>query len=176
MRGRELSPRSSYASVESSVYFLLGDYASLVDASRRGVASDPNEWLEYFYLGVGYEGLGQRAEAIPEFEKAVRMSGGDQDASAALAHAYAVAGKRAEAEQILGDLTRKSKDSYVSPYMVASIYAGLGDKDRALENMDKAVRERCLDIVWNLKTDPRIDNLRSDPRFQALWRRVDFPR
>ena len=174
-RGRELSPHSSYAIVESSVYFQLGDYASLVEASRRGEASDPNEWIEPYFLGVGYEGQGRRAEAIPEFEKAVRMSGGDQDPTAALAHAYAVAGKRSEAEQILGDLTRQSKDSYVSPYMIATIYAGLGEKDKAFENLDKAVRERCLDVVWNLKTDPRIDNLRADPRFQTLTERVGFP-
>jgi tetratricopeptide (TPR) repeat protein len=175
-RGRELNPGSSFASVESAAYFLLRDYASLVEVSRRGVASDPNEWLEHYFLGVGYEGSGKRAEAILEYQRAVEISHGDQDPTAALAHAYAVIGRRAEASKILRELERKSKDSYVSPYMIATIYAGLGDKDRAFEFLEKAFQERCWDIVWNFKADQRIDNLRSDPRFQALSRRLGLPR
>jgi tetratricopeptide (TPR) repeat protein len=174
-KGRELSPSSSYATAESSVYFLLGDYPRLVEASRKGVISDPNEWLERYFLGVGYEGVGMRAEAIPEFEQAVKMSGGDQDPRAALAHAYAVVGKRAEAETILRDLLRRSADEYVSPYMIGAIYAGLGNNDKAFEFLDKALQERCLDLVWNLRVDPRLDTLRSDPRFLALCERIGFP-
>lgn len=174
-RSRELNPGSSFASTESAIYLLLRDYPSLIEASRKGVTSDPNEWLEHHFLGVGYEGSGRRAEAIPEYRKAVEMSGGDQDAAAALAHAYSMSGRRSEAEEILRDLQRKSKDGYVSPYMIATIYAALGDKDTAFEWLEKACRERSLDIAWYLKADLRIDNLRSDPRFQTLWRRVGFP-
>ena len=140
------------------------------------VASDPSEWLGHYFLGVGYEEpLGKQADAIPEFEKAVDMSGGDQDPRAALAHGYAAAGKRAEAQRILDDLTRQSADRYVSPYMIATIYAGLGDTDKAFAFLDKALQERSLDIIWNLKVDPRVDSLRSDPRFRTLWQRVGFP-
>ena len=103
------------------------------------------------------------------------MSAGDQDASAALAHAYAVVGRRGDAEKILRDLMEPSKTAYVSPYMIAAIYAGLGDKDKAFEFLDKAYQEKSMDIVWNLKTDPRLESLRSDPRFQIFWRRVGFP-
>ena len=174
-KSRELNPGSSFASNESADYFQLRDYPNLVEASRRGVASDPDEWLERFFLGVGYEGLGKRAEAIPEYQKAVEMSHGDQDAMAALAHAYALTGKRAEAEKMLGDLERKSKDGYVSSYMIATIYAGLGNKEKTLEFLEKAYQERSLDIAWYFKSDQRIDNLRSDPRFQAIWRRVGLP-
>ena len=134
--------------------------------------SDPNEWLERYFLGVGYAGLGRTADAIPEFEKAVAMSGGDQDPSAALAHAYAVIGRRADAEKILADMLRRSQDRYVSPYMLATIYAGLGDKAKAFEMLDKAVGERSPDVVWNLKVDPRLDSLRPDPRFQVVSERV----
>jgi predicted Zn-dependent protease len=123
-------------------------------------------------FGVGPEGFGKRAEAIAEYQRAVEMSHGDQDPVAALAHAYAVTGKRAEAEQTLRDLERKSKDDYVSPYMIATIYAGLGDSDRDFQFLERAFRERSLDIVWQIKADLRIDNLRSDPRFQNLLRGV----
>ena len=74
------------------------------------MVSDPSEWLEHYFLGVGYQGLGKQAEAIPEFEKAVNMSGGDQDPSAALAHGYACSGN----EQRPGDperLLHKSSDA-----------------------------------------------------------------
>jgi TolB-like protein/DNA-binding winged helix-turn-helix (wHTH) protein/Tfp pilus assembly protein PilF len=174
-RSRELEPGYSFSVTESAAFFQFRDYGGLVEASRRGVVSDPNEWLEHYFLGVGYEGTGKRLEAIPEYLKAVAMSHGDQDPTASLAHAYAVIGRRAEAEKILRDLERKSKSGYVSPYMIATIYAGLGDKDRAFEFLEKAYQERCWDIAWALKPDLRIDNLRSDPRFQALLRRVGFP-
>jgi tetratricopeptide (TPR) repeat protein len=174
-KSRELDPGYSFASSESGMRYLTRDFAGLVEASRKGVVSDPNEWLLRYFLGVGYEGTGKVQEAIPEYQKAVEMSNGDQDATAALAHAYAVTGKRAEAEKILRDLERKSKTSYVSPYMIATIYAGLGDRDNAFEFLEKAFQERCWDIVWCVKADPRIDNLRSDPRFEALLKNVGFP-
>jgi TolB-like protein/Tfp pilus assembly protein PilF len=172
---RELEPSYSFAVTESAAYYQLRDYEGLVEASRRGIVSEPNEWLEHYFLGVGYEGTGKLLEAISEYQKAVEMSHGDQDSTASLAHAYAVIGRRAEAEKILRDLERKSKSGYVSPYMIATIYAGLGDKDRAFEFLEKAFQERCWDIAWALKPDLRIDSLRSDARFQTLLRRVGFP-
>jgi tetratricopeptide (TPR) repeat protein len=174
-KSRELDPGYSFNATESAAYYQFRDYEGLVGASRKAVASDPNEWFGHYFLGVGYEGLGERAEALVEYQRAVEMSGADQDPTAALAHAYAVTGKRAEAEKILHDLERKSKDSYVSPYMVATIHAGLGDKDRAFEFLQRAYQERSWDLAWFLRADLRIDNLRSDPRFHALVQRVGFP-
>jgi TolB-like protein/DNA-binding winged helix-turn-helix (wHTH) protein/Flp pilus assembly protein TadD len=175
-KSSEMDPGPSSAMAESSAYYLLRDYAALIEASRRGVISYPNEWTEHYGLGIGYEGTGKQLEAIFEYQKAVEMSDGDQDATATLAHAYATIGRRAEAEKILRDLERKSKRAYVSPYIIATIYAGLGKKDRAFEFLEKAYQERSLEISWHLKADPRIDNLRSDARLQALLRRVGLPK
>jgi tetratricopeptide (TPR) repeat protein len=172
---REVDSSGSYASTESDAYYQLREYEHLVEASRNGIASDPNEWLEHYTLGVGYEGLGKRAEAISEYQKAIEMSDGDQNPVASLAHVYAVTGRRTEAEKILRGLERKSKNAYVSPYMVATIYAGLGNKDRALEFLERAYQEKSWDIAWLLKADLRMDNLRSDPRFQELVRRIGYP-
>jgi tetratricopeptide (TPR) repeat protein len=105
----------------------------------------------------------------------VEMSGGNPDAAAALAHVYAVIGRKPQAEKILHDLERKSKSAYISPYILATIYASLGDKDKAFQLLEKAYREKSLDISWHLKADLRVDNLRSDPRFQDLVRRVGLP-
>jgi TolB-like protein/DNA-binding winged helix-turn-helix (wHTH) protein/Tfp pilus assembly protein PilF len=171
-KSSQLDPGPGSTMVESGVYYQLRDYEALVEASRRGVVSNPNEWLEHYNLGVGYEGTGKLLEAISEYQKAVEISAGDQDSTAALAHAFAVIGRRAEAEKILRDLEQKSKSVHVSPYLFATVYAGLGEKNKAFEFLEKAYQERSLEISWALKSDLRIDNLRSDPRFQNLLARV----
>jgi TolB-like protein/Flp pilus assembly protein TadD len=171
-KSSQLDPGPGSTMVESGVYYQLRDYQALVEASRRGVVSNPNEWLEHYNLGVGYEGTGKLLEAISEYQKAVEISAGDQDSTAALAHAFAVIGRRAEAEKILRDLEQKSKSVHVSPYLFATVYAGLGEKNKAFEFLEKAYQERSLEISWALKSDLRIDNLRSDPRFQNLLARV----
>ena len=168
----ELDNSVSSALTESAVDYQLRDFDRLVAASRRGMALNPNEWLEYFYLGVGYEGTGKRLESISEYQKAVELSGGDQDATVALAHAYAGVGRRAETQKVLRDLEQESTKVYVSPYLIATLYATLGDKDKAFKFLEKAYLEKSLDISWYLKADLRIDNLRSDPRYQNLLRRV----
>jgi hypothetical protein len=69
-------------------------------------------------------------------------------------------------------MLRQSKKSYVSRYMIATIYTGLGDKDKAFSFLEKAYQERSPDIPYFLKADLRLDPLRSDPRFQDLMHRV----
>ena len=158
------------------VDYQLRDFDRLLEASQRGVALNPNEWLEHFYLGVGYEGTGKQLESVAEYQKAVELSGGDQDATAALAHAYAGVGRRAETQKILRDalrdLEQESTKVKVSPYLIATLYAALGDKDTAFRFLERAYREKSLDLSWHLNADLRIDNLRSDPRYQSLLSRV----
>ena len=157
---------------ESSTYFVLRDYPNLIDAGRRGVLSNPDDWSQHYFLGVGYEGTGKLLDAISEYQKAMEMSGGEHGLTVSLAHVYLAAGRRAEGENILRGLERESKNAHLSPYMIATIYAGLGQKDRAFEFLEKACLEKSLDFSWYLKGDPRIDSLRSDPRFQTLLRHV----
>ncbi len=169
----DLGPSASMT--EEGVYYQLRDYPSLVEAGKRAIASNPNEWVEHRALGTGYEGTGRLPEAIAEYQKAVELSNGDQDADASLSHAYAAIGKKAEAEKILRDLELKSKSIYISPYVLATVYAGLGEKDKAFQFLQKAYDERSLEISSNLKADLRLDNLRTDPRFQALSRQLGLP-
>lgn len=162
----------SAAHTESAAYYELRDYPSLIDSSQRALLSDPKDWFQHYSLGVGYEGTGRVQEAIAEYQKAIETSGGSQDPTVALAHAYAAVGKRAEAEKVLRDLEKGSTKVYVSPYLIATLYATLGDNDAAFKFLEKAYQEKSLDISWNLKSDLRIDNLRSDPRYQNLLHRV----
>jgi TolB-like protein/DNA-binding winged helix-turn-helix (wHTH) protein len=162
----------SAARSESTTYYELRDYPDLIEASRRALLLDPKDWFQHYNLAVGYQGTGKQLEAISEYQKAIELSDGDLGAIAGLAHSYAVIGRRAEAEKILRDFRRKSQSTYVSPYLIATLYAGLGEKDRAFQFLEKAYQEKSLDISWQIKADLRIDSLRSDPRFQSLLHRV----
>ena len=162
----------SAARTESTTYYELRDYPDLIEASRRALLLDPKDWFQHYTLAVGYQGTGKRLEAIYEYQKAIELSDGNLDATAGLANLYAVVGRRAEAEKILRGFRDKSQSAYVSPYLIATIYAGLGEKDRALQFLEKAYQEKSLGVSEQIKADLRIDSLRSDPRFQNLLHRV----
>ena len=156
---------------ESGVYYHLRDYKTLTEVSQTLVARKSDEWPGHYFLAVGYDGQGQLFNALTEYQKAATLSQGDSDTIAGLAHAYASLGRRADAEKILADLLSKSKQDYISPYMIATVYASLGNKEKAFDFLEKAEREKSPDIPYFLKADLRLDPLRSDPRFQSLLRR-----
>jgi serine/threonine protein kinase/Tfp pilus assembly protein PilF len=170
----DLAARNRTAA-ESGVYYHQRDYHALAEASKRFLTLNPNSWPGHYFLAVAYDGLGQGEDAVPEYQKAVELSHGDTDTLAGLAHAYIAMGKKAEAQKILRDLLRQSKKNYVSTYMIGTIYAGLGENDKAFQFLEKAYQERSPDIPYFLKADLRIDTLRSDARFQDLMRRVGIP-
>jgi TolB-like protein/DNA-binding winged helix-turn-helix (wHTH) protein/Flp pilus assembly protein TadD len=162
----------SSASTVSGTYYLLRDYPHLIEASKRALLLYPKDWSQHYYLGIGYEGTGNLQGAISEYQKAIEISDGAQDPAVALARAYSAAGKKDEAESILRELERKSKGTAISPYRLATIYAGLGENDRAFEFLEKAYSERSLDLSWSIKSDFLLDGLRPDPRFQSLLLRM----
>ena len=168
-KSKEVDPSTG---VELAAYFQLRDWARLVETGVTEAASNPNDWTVHANLGAGYEGLGELPEAIAEYQRAVELSNGNFDAMASLGHAYAAIGNKVEAEKILRGLLQRSKQGQASPYLAATIYAGLGNKDKAFELLEAAYRDKSLDVAWVLKPDPRIDNLRPDVRFQNLLRRV----
>ena len=93
---------------------------------------------------------------------------------AGLGHAYAAAGKRDDALRILTDLNQLRKAAYVSPYAIGVIHVALGERAQALQWLQRAYEERDVQMV-EIGVDPRLDPLRSDPRFQDLLRRMNFP-
>jgi len=161
----------SAGQTESTTYYELQDYPDLIQSSRRALLLDPNDWFQHFSLGLGYEGTGKLREAASEYRKAMQISGNSQSA-VALAHAYAAAGQKARAEKILRDLERKLKKTPASPYTMATIYAGLGENDKAIELLEEAYAEKSLDFPLPLKSDLVLDSLRRDPRFQNRLRRI----
>ena len=93
---------------------------------------------------------------------------------ASTAHAYALLGKRAEAQKIIERLKQQARQRYVPPYIIARIYIGLGEKEQAIEWLEKSYEDREDSLIW-LNSDPGLDGLRSEPRFQDLVRRLGLP-
>lgn len=89
-------------------------------------------------------------------------------------YTYAVSERKDLAREVLNDLLKRSKETYISPYQVAVIYAGLGEKDEAFIWLNKACDEHSL-IPGPIRNDPRLDSLRDDPRYKDLLRRIGLP-
>jgi len=113
-------------------------------------------------------------QAIKEFQKTIAIGGRTSGVLAMLGHAYATSGHQDEARKILAELNDMSKQAYVSAYDLAILYVGLGDKDHAFEQLNRAYEDRAGWIIY-LNVEPIFDPLRSDPRFAELVRRMKFP-
>jgi DNA-binding winged helix-turn-helix (wHTH) protein/TolB-like protein/Tfp pilus assembly protein PilF len=169
-RAEELEPLSFISNSHLGwILFLAGKNDQAIAHCKRLLEVDPSFFPALRYLGLAYEQKGMHKEAIAEFAKGVKLSASPLMISL-LGHAYAVSGNKPEAQRILAELD-KQKQRYVSPYTVATIYAGLGDKDQAFKWLEKAFEERDIWLM-NLKVDPQFTPLRSDPRFSDLLTRI----
>jgi len=176
-RTSELEPLSFTASSHLGwILYLSGRTDEAIAQCTKILSLDPNSFPAHRYLGLAYEQKGMYPQAIDEFQKGVKISGSPL-ILALLGHAYAVSGKTTEARAVLSDLHDLSEAPdvearrYVSPYTVAAIYAGLGEKDQAFKWLERAFEERDVWLM-NLKVDPVFAKLRSDRRFQDLLTRA----
>ena len=150
------------------------DYDEAIELARKGLKMSPNNAWAMVILGWAYEQKSMLKEAIVEFQKSVGLWEGGSLPLSSLGHAYGIAGKKKEAQEILEKLLEKSKRAYVPAYDIATVYIGLGDKNQALEWLNKAYEERSHFLVY-IKCDRRFDGLRSDPRYEALLKRIGLP-
>jgi tetratricopeptide (TPR) repeat protein len=134
---------------------------------------DPNFWLAHLFASSAYIEKGMFAEAIAEARKARELSGASTHPIAFLGYALAKSGKQEEARAALEELLKLSTERYVSPFHIALIYNGLDERDETLAWLERGFKERDPKMVF-LKVEPKWNNLRSDPRFQDLLRRVGF--
>lgn len=135
---------------------------------RKAEELDPSFARMHWGLGMAYEQKGSYDQAISEFQKAVKLSNGGIVALASLGHAYGMAGRRTEAQQILGQLLERNETGEKNPYYLAAVYAGLGEKENAFAVLEK---NRGNFASGLMKNDHLFDALRSDPRFEALVRK-----
>jgi TolB-like protein/DNA-binding winged helix-turn-helix (wHTH) protein len=171
---RRLDPMSLPIRIsEGSEFYLARRYDDALGACDRILEIEPNYAPAYLYRGLSYVQKGKWKEALADLENAKRLD--DSPLSAAmLGEAYALAGDKVRARQILGEMQVRAKREHVSPLYPAIVHTGLGEKDLAFSELDGAVAERATNVL-GIKIAAVYDPLRSDPRFADLIRRVGLP-
>jgi serine/threonine protein kinase/tetratricopeptide (TPR) repeat protein len=171
----ELDPLSLIINVAIGwAYYHARQYDEAVAQLLRTVELDPNYPMTFWILGLIYRETARYDLAISAGEKGVSLSGGSPLMRAALAQTFAAAGAPEKAIEIADELNELAKQRYVAPHFFAGIYVGLGEHDRAIEYLEKSCAEHCHWLIY-LHVDPSMDDLRNDPRFQDLLRRVGLP-
>jgi tetratricopeptide (TPR) repeat protein len=169
-RAQELDPLSYVINTELGLpFFITRQYDRAIEQFKKGVEIDPNGTWARCCLAWSYIQKGMYEEAITAANKS-----DDPYLLVSTAHAYALLGKRAEAQKIIERLKKQARQRYVPSYIMARIYIGLGEKEHAIEWLEKSYEDREDSLIW-LNSDPGLDGLRSEPRFQDLVRRVGLP-
>jgi TolB-like protein/DNA-binding winged helix-turn-helix (wHTH) protein/Tfp pilus assembly protein PilF len=171
---RRLDPMSLPIRIsEGAEFYMARRYDDALSECNRILEIEPNYAPAYLYRGLSYLQKGQWKEALADLETAKRLD--DSLLSAAmLGEAYALAGNKTRARQILSEMQVRAKREHVSPLYPAIVHTGLGDKDLAFSEFGAAVEERDTNVLA-VKVGAFLDPLRSDPRFADLIRRVGLP-
>jgi serine/threonine-protein kinase len=172
-RARDLEPLSPVVA-HGEAFNLIANrrHDEAVDVCLKAIELDPMYPVVRMWLGLAYEQLSRYDQAIAEFEKTVELLEGEPSAIAALAHTYAIAGRPEHARKALTDLLDLAARRYVDPYAVALVRLGLGDREQALDRLEKACEDRSIFFTYMANGDPRLDVLRPDRRFEQLLRRA----
>ncbi len=171
-RAVELDPVSPIIHAElGTVYMTARRYDEAIMQLRKTLEMYPEFYWAHRFLGLALELKGATSDAIAEYEKALELSE-DPLVLAFVAHAEANTGRQNEARQILARLTEAAKTRYVPAYAFAVIHLGLGEKDQALDWLEKAAQDHGGRNINLIKVEPYLDPLRGDPRFEALVTKI----
>jgi serine/threonine protein kinase/Tfp pilus assembly protein PilF len=176
-RALELDPLSLAIGTDLGLaYYYARQYDRAIEYLKKLIEMDPNYVRTHIYLAQVYEEKGMFEEAIAEMEKGIVANGQNPDevakAMGTLKAALRASGARGYWQRRF-DLLREHEQS-LNPLEMASLFARLGQTDQAFIWLQKAYDERRVNLIW-LKVSPEWDNLRSDPRFPELVRRVGLP-
>jgi tetratricopeptide (TPR) repeat protein len=153
------------------VFIQARRYDQAIAVSRRAIELDPHFLFARLWLAMAYEQSHHYEEAVAEGRAALQLAP-ELVSSTYLAHIYAVSGAPGEARRLLGQTLAGVTGRYVDPYLLAMVHAGLGETERALEYLEEAYQDQSAWLPTWSKCDPRLDPLRSDPRFQNLLARL----
>ncbi len=173
-RAHEIDPLSSAISINlSRMYQFQNDHNASIENSLKIIELDPNFPAAYQYLGLSYLKQGRNAEAIANFEKAVELSNRAGETLMYLGYGYGFTGKRTEANAIAKELEEKYARKEANGRYVAGVYAGLGEKDKAFEWLEKDFQSKGE--VSNIRWGIPYESLRDDPRYKDLLKRMGLP-
>jgi TolB-like protein/DNA-binding winged helix-turn-helix (wHTH) protein/Tfp pilus assembly protein PilF len=172
-KAESLDPLSLIINADLAELLVLAhSYDESIQQSRKTIEMDPNFAMAHNQLAQAYLQQHKYEEAVVELQKAVQLSAGSPTCTANLARAYALSGQMSEALTLLSDLKTSSLPGFSHASEIAVIYVSLGDRDAAMNWVEKGYAERFNPGVL---LRPGFDPLRSDPRFQDLVRRVGLP-
>jgi serine/threonine-protein kinase len=167
----ELDPLNPFFQMSLSFYqYWARQYDDAIAQARKTLAMDPNSAISHVLLGLSFLKKGDTAGAIAELQKSKAPDPGAWY-QGFLGYAYAISGERAKAEEALRELEQLAKRQYVSPTAFATIYLGLGQKEKCLDWLEKSYEQQDS-ACWYLKIDQIYDSVRNEPRFQALVQKV----
>jgi TolB-like protein/Flp pilus assembly protein TadD len=158
----------------AGLYVYSRKYDLALENALKVNALDNGHPTASYWLGWAYVANGKYQEAIDLCEKVLPSQPDNQDLLQIIGYAQAKAGRPAETERILAKFAEMEKKQYVVPYRVATLYAALGNKDRAFAEMERSYEARDWDFN-RLKVDPFIESLRDDQRFEPLLKKLNLP-
>ncbi len=171
-RALELDPLSLIINADlGQGYMLARRYDQAIDQLRKTLAMDARFYYARWTLGETLQLKGQMREAIAEFEKTAEITD-DPMVVALLAQAYAKTDQRDKALNLLSQLEQLTVHRYVGPYTFALVHIALGENEKAIDDLERAYRERADPGIVGIKVEPLLDPLRGQPRFERLVAKV----
>jgi serine/threonine-protein kinase len=141
--------------------------------AQQMVQQNPNFWYVHMLASSVYIEKGMFSEAIAEARKSKELNSASAYCVGFLAYALARSGDAAAARSVLEELLKQNSQGYISPYTIALAYNGLGERTETLSWLERGITERDPKMVF-LKVEPKWNNLRGDPGFEDLLRRLGF--
>jgi TolB-like protein/Tfp pilus assembly protein PilF len=173
-RAREIDPINLlYAAMEGQILSLAGQYDDSMLVLRAATDLDPNFWLAHLFMTRNYIQKGMWTEALASCERARAITSGNAEAIGTLGYILGKSGDPDRARGLIAEMNERSPGRYTSAYSISQAYMGLGDKAATLDLLEKAVDQKDPLVVF-IKVEPRWDELRTEPRFVELIRRLKF--
>ena len=155
----------------AAAYYFGREYQRAVDECEKAEQLDPEYFMLHFIAGRAHMRLNNYAQAIAHLKASQTGTGEFPLMDAALGLAYAVSGKKGLTAKMAEQFKAAAKKRYIPPTYFGMLFAGLGDKDKAMTWLEKAYDDRADGLTW-LNVEPMLDEVRNDPRFQDLIRRI----
>jgi len=173
-RARELEPLyAAHHALSAQVAFNGHDYPAAVQFARQAIVLDPELLIGHLQLGQAHEQLGNSDLALDALHNAGRLSSNNSKVVALRGYLLAKLGHTDKAQEVLNTLEAVSRERYVPPYAMALLHAGLGQRDKALEQLERGFDTRDVHLIF-LPVDPKWDAFRADARFLSLVSRCGF--